>query len=121
MRNIFDQYDQPENRLTHAFVICLHEDRTLLREFVKWICGRRVENRNHLEIIEQQIPGEEPIDIEEDERSGLPDAWIYDQASRWSLIIESKVAARVNADQLRRHLSTAHKTAHDDVGLLPVT
>ena len=31
MRNLFDQYHQPENRLSHALAVCLHEDRTLLR------------------------------------------------------------------------------------------
>ena len=37
MRNLFDQYDQPENRLSHALAVCLHEDRTLLRGFLAWI------------------------------------------------------------------------------------
>ncbi len=32
VRNIFDQYEQPESRLTHALVSCLVEDRKLLRE-----------------------------------------------------------------------------------------
>lgn len=31
MRNVFDQYTQPENRLTHALVYALWADRTLLR------------------------------------------------------------------------------------------
>ena len=36
MRNIFDQYSHPENRLTHALASCLAEDRKLLRRFVGW-------------------------------------------------------------------------------------
>src|SRR5207245_176665 len=36
----FDQYDQPENRLTHALAVCLYEDRGLLQEFLAWdLCG----------------------------------------------------------------------------------
>jgi hypothetical protein len=34
MRNIFDQYSQPENRLTHSLVMALHYDRNLLKSFL---------------------------------------------------------------------------------------
>ena len=39
MRNVFDQYKQPENRLTHALVSSLSEDSNLLKNFVRWIAG----------------------------------------------------------------------------------
>lgn len=41
MRNIFDQYDAPENQLTHALGCCLQHDRRLLKQFVIWVTGRR--------------------------------------------------------------------------------
>lgn len=37
VRNIFDQYVQQNNRLTHALAVCLDEDRVLLRRLPKWI------------------------------------------------------------------------------------
>jgi hypothetical protein len=37
MRNLFDQYNQPENRLSHALAVCLSEDRRLLTRFLRWI------------------------------------------------------------------------------------
>jgi len=36
MRNIFDQYTHPENRLTHALMSSLAADPELLRSFVRW-------------------------------------------------------------------------------------
>ena len=38
MRNIFDQYSQPENKLTHSLVSCLYEDKHLLNSFLKNFC-----------------------------------------------------------------------------------
>ena len=35
VRNVFDQYDQPENRVTHALMSALDADRNLLDAFLK--------------------------------------------------------------------------------------
>jgi hypothetical protein len=35
MRNIFDQYTQAENRVTHAFMTALDQDRKLLGLFLR--------------------------------------------------------------------------------------
>ena len=81
MRNVFDQYSQPENRLTHALVSSLAADRRLLRRFVRWVTNSSGKIPRDLEIVEQRLPGEvEAGDEEEDEveRLGLPDAWIHD-------------------------------------------
>jgi len=77
MRNIFDQYDQPENRLTHALVSCLSEDRKLLKLFLKWILKEKAPKINGIEIVEQQIPLEPTIGESKADQRGLPDAWIY--------------------------------------------
>jgi len=37
MRNVFDQYDQPENRVTHALLSCLGNDRKLIRPFLNML------------------------------------------------------------------------------------
>jgi hypothetical protein len=106
MRNVFDQYQQPENRLSHALLASLGSDPALLRRFVSWSTGRKP-GRTRLEVFEQSLPGD-PIELseEEAERRGLPDGCITD-GNGWALLIESKIAARLNAVQLRRHVRTA--------------
>lgn len=116
MRNIFDQYTQWENRLTHALVTALAEDRKLLRAFVHWVMGA-VPKSAKLQIVEQRLPGEAELTEGESERRGLPDAWIHDNNS-WCLLVESKVAAKLSNDQLRRHLQTANRRGFDEIFLL---
>jgi hypothetical protein len=53
------------------------------------------------------------------ERTGLPDAWIHDD-DEWSLLIESKVAAPLNIDQLSRHYQTAKKRGFENVTVLAI-
>ena len=117
MRGIFDQYEQPENRLTHALVSCLAEDKRLLRHFVRWLLKGGPPPRARLNLLEQQLPGESPVSEEEAEARGLPDAWIHDGRS-WALIIESKVAARARGGQLRKYLETAHRRGFEDARLV---
>lgn len=105
MRNLFDQYSQPENRLTHALTCCLEADRRLLDRFVRWTVAEDIRGRR-ITVLEQSLPGD-PLELSEDEaeRRGLPDACIHDGDS-WALIIESKFASDVNPEQLRRHART---------------
>lgn len=117
MRNIFDQYSQPENRLTHALVCALGEDNGLLRQFVRWASGKTAPKT--IKIIEQQLPGEIEVSEEESEKRGLPDAWIFDDDS-WSLLIESKISSPLKNDQLRRHYNTAHSRGYEDVLVLAI-
>lgn len=116
MRNIFDQYESPENRLTHALGCCLQRDPKLLRAFVTWLTGRRKLAWAKLEVLEQQVPGE-PTGTAEDGEVGLPDLWIHGDGD-WSLIIESKVQARVSSDQLRRHERRAGRNGFSEVDLV---
>ena len=117
MRNVFDQYSTPENRLTHALATALDEDRKLLTSFIGWVCGRVPVGR--LEIVEQQLPGAPELDEDENERGSLPDAWIQDGES-WSLLIESKIASPLRNDQLYRHLRTAESRGFTDVTLMTI-
>lgn len=113
MRNVFDQYDQPENRLTHALVCTLGRDRRLLRPFLKWLGIGDVPPTRKLRIVEQHVPGtEEPAD--ESEARGLPDACIFDEGN-WALVVESKVQAHLQADQVRRHLATVSAHGFEQV------
>jgi hypothetical protein len=120
MRNIFDQYKHPENRLTHALVCCLVEDQDLLKRFVRWTVGDRLPESWRLTVLEQQLPGEEEPSEEEAEERGLPDAWIHDDKS-WALIIESKIAAPLSTDQLNRHRTMAQRRGFKSIFLLAIT
>ena len=109
MRNIFDQYTQPENCLTHALVSCLASDRALLRKFVRWTTSSSIPSLRRLEIIEQRLPGEEEsLDESETEKRSLPDACIY-YRDEWVLLIESKIESHLKRDQLERHRKVARR------------
>jgi len=61
VRNLFDQYQQAENRLSHALAVCLNEDRSLLEEFLKWIGVLPPIPAKRLRVAEQGLPGD-PLD-----------------------------------------------------------
>ena len=121
MRNLFDQYTQPENRLTHALLASLAVDSGLLREFIRWAVPES-RPRGRLSVLEQALPGapEDVSGTEEDERKGLPDGWIHDPEG-WALLLESKVAAAPDSDQIRRHLRMARFLGFTDIWLLWLT
>jgi len=118
MRSIFDQYDAPENRLTHALGCCLERDRRLLRAFIRWATGRGQLPGGELAVLEQQVPGT-PVAAGENEEAGLPDLWIHDPDT-WSLVVESKVKAKISPAQLHRHRRTAQRNGFTDITLLVI-
>lgn len=97
MRNLFDQYSQPENRLSHALLSSLAADRRLLNSFVLWATGKSTRNLR-LEILEQRLPGQ-TTEVAEEEAAvrGIPDGCIID-GSGWALLLENKFAAHINKD-----------------------
>jgi len=105
MRNIFDQYEQRENRLTHALISTLSHDRRLIRPFLKRLKIGPIPPVHGLRLVEQQVPGV-TVSGEEIHAKGVPDACIFDDQG-WALLLESKVQASVSRDQLERHLKTA--------------
>ena len=78
MRNLFDQYEQPENRLTHALMTVLDQDRKLLAPFLRWIGVNDVSNPRSLWLTEQQVPGILHEDADDIEHTGVPDAAVFD-------------------------------------------
>ncbi len=121
MRNVFDQYSQPENRVTHALATALHEDRKLLRAFLRDIANNSPpKGTRSLEISEQTYPGEPEPEAEETERPGIPDAWIT-AGDDWCLVIENKVLITATTDQLTRHLATARRLGYPDPKALVLT
>lgn len=121
MRNLFDQYDQPENRLSHALAICLHEDRVLLSRFLRRIGIKPPTRAQALLIAEQSLPGDTPETEDEAERKGLPDIVIHDKGATWCLLIESKVQAPLTDDQLTRHERTLRRRGFNQVRRLVLT
>jgi len=109
LRNIFDQYSQPENRVTHSLMTALQEDRKLLGLFLRDVIGTKPPcHPSTLVVLEQQYPDEEEPSEEELERRGIPDGWIFDGGG-WCVFIESKVVAKLGADQIKRHRRTAER------------
>ena len=105
MRNVFDQYDQPENRLTHALMVTLANDKKLVRPFLKLVGVKRVPALKDIELGLQRVPGQE-VDSIKDGKEGLPDGCFFDQDS-WAVVIEAKVQAGISVNQLRRHRKTS--------------
>ena len=119
LRNVFDQYEQRENRVTHALATALAEDAGLLRAFLKELADCTPPRGARLTVEEQALPGEAESGGDSEER-GLPDIWIHD-GEDWALIIEAKVTAAVSASQLRRHLAIAARRGVRRPQLLLIT
>ncbi|HYM04408.1 MAG TPA: hypothetical protein VET85_15750, partial [Stellaceae bacterium] len=108
LRNIFDQYSQPENRITHALLTGLNLDRQLLGHFLRQLVRVKTPvTPTKLIVLEQQYPGEAEPREDELEKRGNPDGWIFDEDSDWCVFIESKVLMKPNAEQIRRHYGSA--------------
>jgi len=98
----------------------LDADRGLLAAFIRW-SGVSVPT-GRLTVLEQSLP-DEPSDVaemDEAERRGLPDGWIYDK-NGWALLIESKVSAGASDDQIQRHLRMARIRGCERPNLLWLT
>ena len=113
MRNIFDQYSQPENKLTHSLASCLYEDKRLLNSFLKRFCSNFFNQTSNLMIEQQTVPGERHLIDDESQRKGLPDAVIYTEEQ--CLIIESKVSSTLTRDQLMRHERTLRRRGFNNI------
>ncbi|WP_373413548.1 hypothetical protein [Ensifer aridi] len=108
LRNIFDQYRHPENRLTHAFFSALDHDRTLLNDFLRvFVKSGHGQKAHGLSLSVQTIPGRpEAPEEDESDRRGIPDAWIHN-GDDWCIVFESKINAPLSPDQIRRHIRIA--------------
>ena len=111
MRNVFDQYDQPENRLTHALMVTLANDKKLVRPFLKLVGVKRVPALKNIKLGLQRVPGQE-VDSIKDGKDGLPDGCFFDQDS-WAVVIEAKVQAGISVNQLKRHRKTSARYGYE--------
>jgi hypothetical protein len=120
VRNIFDQYQQPENRLTHALATVLDRDRSLLVPFLKWLGVSDIPSSRQLKINEQQVPGLLQENAGAIEQKGLPDLAVFDDSS-WAVLLESKVQAPAKLGQLNRHRETAKRHGYDDSWVIMIS
>ncbi len=119
MRNLFDQYDQPENKLTHALCCTLDQDRSLIRPFLAWLGIEDIPPAKQLKLVQQQVPG--VIQQEAgDDGAGLPDLCIYTEDG-WTVLFEMKVQSKLSVSQLRRHISTAKRYGFESPQLITIT
>lgn len=119
MRNIFDQYSQPENKLTHALACTLEADRSLIRPFLNWCGVPSVPPVQSISITEQQVPGVRLSTDDETESSGLPDMSLFTEDG-WAVLFEMKINAKLTAGQLNRHLQTAKRHGYDNTQVVSV-
>jgi hypothetical protein len=122
LRNLFDQYCQAENRVTHALLSALNEDRRLLRLFLRdLVKAKPPVDARKLAVLEQQYPGEEEPSEEELDRRGIPDGWIAAEEQAWCVLIESKVLASLRAAQIESHRRTAARRGFTTVIAVAIT
>ncbi|MCA9052620.1 MAG: hypothetical protein KDA75_02230 [Planctomycetaceae bacterium] len=112
VRNIFDQYELPENRLTHALMTVLNRDPSLLVPFLKWLGIDDVPKSRALRLTQQQVPGTVLDDADDIEQKGLPDAAVYDDDG-WAVLYECKVGLKPTGGQLERHRATAQRNGFE--------
>ncbi len=120
MRNIFDQYNQPENRLTHALYCTLRNDPELVIPFLKWLGFTKLPAAKDIQIVEQQIPGTR-TGSDESEGDGLPDLCLYTADGTWIVIFEMKIQSKLTSRQLDRHVQTLKRAGFTTPQLVTVT
>jgi len=119
MRNVFDQYDQQENKLTHALVSALHYERKLVLPFLNWLKVKNIPPLKNIKIVQQQLPGEDSQILTSDCDS-IPDACFCDNEN-WTVLIESKVQAHISTNQLERHHKKAIRRGYNDIYVILIT
>jgi hypothetical protein len=119
MRNVFDQYEHVENRVTHALATAIHESPSLLESFCR-LAGHPLPKAATPRVSVQHRPGlRQEVSEEEAERRGLPDIWIDDGAD-WALVVECKIQHSISLAQLRAHAREAREYVKAKVVLISV-
>ncbi len=102
VRNIFDQYSQDENRLTHALACALASDPAALRSFLAHFVGiERAKKFGSIQVAEQV--GHNLKKDPSGRKKSVPDLVIRNQDGRLGVAVECKVKAGTDHGQLQRH------------------
>ncbi|MBI2886845.1 MAG: hypothetical protein HYY02_06520 [Chloroflexi bacterium] len=109
IRNVFDQYTQLENRLTNALFQVFRHEPDIAREFVVW-AGGPPHQRELLQLACQMTPASNLSELEKEDfprARTIPDGWIFDPEGEWAVVIENKVTATLERNQIEGHITTA--------------
>jgi len=99
----------------------INKDRKLLRLFLcELVKVKAPIDPSKLSVLEQQYPGDEAPDEKDIERRGIPDGWIFDEKG-WCVFIETKVIAKLGADQINRHRHTAERRGFQDITAVTIS
>jgi hypothetical protein len=108
VRNIFDQYSQSENRLSHALATVLHEDVELRQQFLDRFIKAKSPSAKNVRVSEQRFPNLSAALDGKQKAESVPDIWLYDEAG-WCAVIECKISSRLSLSQINRHAATAER------------
>ncbi len=105
LRNIFDQYQVPENRVTNALLQTLQRDRRLLDAFIKKVIGRTVAKNEDIVFEAFKKPGADgDLKSSDEQTQSIPDGLIK-IGENIAVAIESKIVKNaIRPEQLRSHL-----------------
>ena len=95
--NIFDQYTQLENRLTHALAVTLKRSALFRTAFIKEFAPHSRLEKGFS--VTPQLATGKTSSTKNDEISGIPDLALIDKEDR-AIIIESKVGSILHHQQL---------------------
>jgi hypothetical protein len=119
-KNIFDQYEEKENRVTHALAHAVASDRRLVQEFLRVLLQRPCPHDCVLEI--QELPIHVRRTGSNEEATGTrPDLWIYSKEAEFACVIENKLTASLDKEQLLGHLKRAIKRGFTDTTVVAIT
>jgi len=132
IRNVFDQYEQQENRLTHALVQVLARNASLAREFLcRFAEGFAPAPEEEILISCQRFPDHEgePLTEEavqqESAGRGIPDFWMYGRSAadgtEWAVVCECKVVGSPSLGQLRSHIRRGQSQGFRNLEIVTIT
>lgn len=115
MRNVFEQYSQAENQLTHALFSALEHDRQLLRSFLSEVCQVIPPcPPSELRLSVQHYPFAQGYTETEVESRNVPDAWIFSDDG-WALVFEAKITAVLTTKQLAGHQRISKRLGFEEM------
>lgn len=110
LRNIFDQYSQLENRVTHALAHALVSERFLARDFLQWATGHHSVG--------------DPLIVVQDRKGGgdsIPDMTLRDTAG-YLCVVENKLRPdTVTTEQLTSHSERVRPVDQQGGSILVIT
>ncbi|MGO9016622.1 MAG: PD-(D/E)XK nuclease family protein [Dissulfurispiraceae bacterium] len=115
--NIFDQYKETENRLTYALAVTLDRSKGFMNNFLKEVAET---NRLHgRPSVSAQFGGGQTDN--DGRRYGIPDLALIDEEEKNAIIIEAKLGASLDCQQLKSHENQAHRKGLRVVAAIVIT